>query len=132
GEGSNQRDYDGTPMVTDIMTEEELLAFAAVLRKVGRGFVQSNGAPPALWEQVAEVSGRPILYNFVTVTTDQHGVANGYFRDRLEWVREANLRGHRIFAQSITCEIAFEFCLDTWNLFDPNPIWREATLGTPE
>ena len=31
GEGSDQRDFDGAPMITDLMTHEEILAFARVL-----------------------------------------------------------------------------------------------------
>ena len=31
GPNSAQRDYDGTPMITDLMTHEEILTFAQVL-----------------------------------------------------------------------------------------------------
>ena len=39
-----QRDYDGTPMVTDEMTEREIVAFSRVLRRLGRGTTQITGA----------------------------------------------------------------------------------------
>ena len=34
GEGSDQRDYDGAPMITDRMTDEEILTFTQVLGEV--------------------------------------------------------------------------------------------------
>ena len=43
GEDSNQRDYDGTPMATDLMAEEDLVAFAGVLNKARKGFIQIAG-----------------------------------------------------------------------------------------
>ena len=45
-------------------------------------------------------------------------------------IADANRRGHRIYAQAVTTEIAFEFTLATWNLFDTSPVWRVVTLGT--
>ena len=48
GEDSVQRDYDGTPMATDLMAEEDLVAFAAVLGKVRKGFIQIAGGTPEL------------------------------------------------------------------------------------
>ena len=132
GANSVQRDFDGTPMITDTMAEADLLAFAGVLRKVGRGFIQGIGSTRDLWERISEVSGRPIIYNVVALTTDQHGVANETYRSTLDWIEDANRRGHRIYGQAVTTEIAFEFTLETWNLFDSSPVWRVVTLGGPE
>ena len=41
--GNVQRDYDGTPMVTDCMTEREIVAFSRALRRIGRGTTQITG-----------------------------------------------------------------------------------------
>ena len=41
--GNVQRDYDGTPMVTDAMTEREIVAFSRALRPLGRGTTQITG-----------------------------------------------------------------------------------------
>ncbi len=38
GSDSVQRDYDGTPMITDIMAPDDLIAFARVVREKRRGF----------------------------------------------------------------------------------------------
>merc|ERR1719473_21344 len=45
GQNSVQRDFDGTPMVTDTMSKEDLYAFGAVLADVGRGVMQITGTP---------------------------------------------------------------------------------------
>jgi N-acyl-D-aspartate/D-glutamate deacylase len=132
GANSIQRDFDGTPMITDTMSADDLMAFAGVLRKVNRGFIQGIGATRDLWEQLSTVSGRPIIYNVVALTTDQHGVANETYHSTLEWIADANMRGHRIYGQAVTTEIAFEFTMATWNLFDSSPVWRVVTLGGPD
>jgi N-acyl-D-aspartate/D-glutamate deacylase len=131
GENSVQRDYDGTPMITDTMSHDDLLAFAEVLGKVRSGFIQVAGASPKLSERLAEVSGRPVIWNVLAVSADQHGAATQNHNAVLNWVTDANSRGLRIIAQSVTCDIGFEFTLEDWNLFDTSPIWREVTLGTP-
>ena len=43
GQTSVQRDYDGTPMITDTMAKEDLYAFGSVLNEFGRGFMQVAG-----------------------------------------------------------------------------------------
>ena len=48
GENSVQRDYDGTPMITDVMSTDDLLAFARVLREKGRGVIQVIGSEVCL------------------------------------------------------------------------------------
>ena len=128
GDGGTQRDYDGTPMATDVMAEEDLLAFGAVLSKVRKGFIQIAGgrATPEFVNRLAEVSGRPIVYNALSAKTDQHGIALPGYEETEQWIAEANERGNRVFAQSITTAIAFEFQLDEWSLFDSVLSWREA------
>ena len=131
GEDSVQRDYDGMPMITDLMSEEDLLAFAAVMRKVGRGFAQISGSFETA-EKVAEVSGRPVIWNLLAPATDQHGQDTPPHRFMIDKLEEANARGLRIFAQALTVDVGFEFNLEDWNLFDSSPIWREVTIGTRE
>ena len=131
GPDSVQRDFDGTPMITDTMEIDDLLALARVLKKKGRGFVQLAGPPPVA-EQVAEASGRPVLWNALVLLPDHHGVTHGFYKDLLRWIEEANARGNRIFAQALTAQNNYEFTLDEWNLFDSIAAWREITTGTPE
>jgi N-acyl-D-aspartate/D-glutamate deacylase len=71
---NTQRDYDGTPMVTDVMADETCLALARVLAKRNEGFIQMVLATgnfkrdATFFEQLAEVSGRPVLFNAVQCT----------------------------------------------------------------
>src|SRR5262249_58078018 len=71
GPGAVQRDYDGGPMVTDVMRDETALVLAEVLAERNHGFVQMALATAdrahdfAHLEALAELSGRPLLYNVV-------------------------------------------------------------------
>ena len=131
GVNSHQRDYDGTPRITDTIAEDDLMAFAKVLRKLGRGVIQGIGAPGKTWEDLAASSGRPVIYNTVSPMADQHGVSNGRAEDVIAWIHECNARGNRVLGQATTIENELQFTMEDWNLFDFSPVWREATLGTP-
>ena len=106
---SVQRDYDGTPMITDILPDEFYLALAKALGEKGEGciqFTQSGATQSKLGveddfrflEKLAEVSGRPLLYNAILVS-DKHPESH---LTQLKWVAEANARGTRVFGQSVT------------------------------
>ncbi|HEX4880803.1 MAG TPA: amidohydrolase family protein, partial [Porticoccaceae bacterium] len=91
-----QRDFDGTPMPTDVMHDETCIALAKVLAKRNEGFIQMtmlSGKDPghdrAHMEQVAEVSGRPLLYNVVQAVASDPEV----HRSTLRWLRECHARG---------------------------------------
>ncbi len=131
GPNTVQRDYDGTPMITDTMSHDDLVFFASVLREKGRGFMQVIGADPKLTERLCEASGRPVVWNALVLSADQHGHTHGQYRDVIRWIDAANARGNRVFAQALTCQNNYEFSLDEWNLFDSIPAWREVTVGTP-
>ena len=127
-----QRDYDGTPMITDMMSREDIMLFAHVLRERGEGFIQIAGGGLRLAEELAAESGRPIIWNMLAVGADQHGAATMMHRDAIKWLDDVNARGLRIFAQALTCNVGFTFNMEEWNLFDSSPIWRQVTLGPRE
>jgi N-acyl-D-amino-acid deacylase len=127
-----QRDYDGTPMATDMMSHEDLMLFAEVLRERGEGFIQITGGGQKLAEDLAETSGRPIIWNLLAVGADQHGQSTMMHRDAIKWLEDANARGLRIFAQALTVRVGFAFNMEDWNLFDSSPLWRQVTLGSHE
>ena len=131
GPNSVQRDYDGTPMITDTMSHDDLEFFASVLGKKRRGFIQVIGADFELTERLSAASGRPIIWNALVLSADQHGNTYGTYQEVIRWIDEANARGNRIFAQALTCQNNYEFSLDEWNLFDSIPEWRAVTMGTP-
>jgi N-acyl-D-aspartate/D-glutamate deacylase len=78
--------------------------------------------------RLAEVSGRPALFNAVQVN-DRHPLA---FRSHLKALAEAHARGAQVFGQALTARIPARLTFENWNLFDNSPTWREATLGTVE
>ncbi len=133
GPGSGQRDYDGTPMITDTMAPEDLQSFAEVLAKCRAGFIQLTGGGMELNEKLAEVSGRPVIYNLIVIAkVDQHGNRMAGHQDTIDWLNEANARGNRVFGQAVTVKIGYELTLEHWNMFDTHELWRDLTLGTPE
>ena len=134
GANSVQMDYDGTPMVTDIMHNETCLAFARVLAERNEGFIQSiflspngeNADSERHFEELARVSGRPILYNVVQASDrfpERH-------RNQLQWLARCRDQGLRIYGQGVTTDPGFTFTFEDWNMWDDHADWREATLGT--
>ena len=60
--GNVQLDYDGTPMVTDCMTEREVSPSLGRCGSIGRGTTQITG-PLDTAALIARESGRPIIWN---------------------------------------------------------------------
>ncbi len=141
GRNSVQADFDGSPMVTDLMADETALAFARVLGERNEGFIQMTYLPEATeyggdlqahsekhYEDLALASGRPILYNAILVN-DQYP---DRFRGQLKWLESCARRGIRVLGQSLTLEQSFSFTFKDWNLWDDMPAWRECTTGPIE
>ncbi len=133
GPGAVQRDYDGGPMVTDVMHDETALHLAEVLAERNHGFMQmalatADGAHDFLHlERLAEVSGRPVLYNVVQSFV-RHPEAH---RSLIAWLDSCRQRGVRVYGQGVTTTAAFTFTFEDWNLFDDDPAWLDATVGSP-
>jgi len=138
---SFQRDYDGTPMVSDILSDEVYLTLARALGERDRGFIQYTQVSASLDDpargahddlafnvRLAEESGRPLLFNAIVVNDEFPEV----FRSQLRWLEETNARWIRVFGQASSVRIPVTFTFEDWNLFDLSPVWREATLGTVE
>ncbi len=129
-----QNDYDGTPMVTDTMSDDDAFAFADVLGEKREGFIQitqATGDGPAdfkVVEELARRSGCPILYNVVFALDGVPALHRGI----LGWIADCQRRGLRIFGQGQTVRATYYFSLDDWNLYDSSPAWRDATTGTRE
>ncbi|HUI25119.1 MAG TPA: amidohydrolase family protein [Candidatus Kryptonia bacterium] len=126
-----QRDFDGSPMVSDVMRDETCVQLAEVLAERNEGFVQitlakSDGTTLDHIARLARVSGRPILWNVVLAFDNAPHVHKG----QLAWLREVRERGLPIYGQGVTTDAGFTFSFDEWNLFDEIECWREATTGT--
>jgi N-acyl-D-aspartate/D-glutamate deacylase len=130
GPNHSQQDYDGTPFLTDTLHFDEVLLFAEVLRERRMGFIQILCPDLEKVEKLAEVSGRPIIYNVLAASRDQHGMSTNAHRDTIDWLKRCNDRGLRLFASAITSEVGHTFSLDNWNFFDGIDSWREALIGT--
>ena len=139
GQNSVQRDYDATPMVTDLMTDREILTFARALSDRDEGFIElayretgdegqvMEEATMKMFERVAEASGRPILYQTVQPQADDPTP----HRERLRWLEDCVRRGLRIYGQGQFQTGDLEVNFEDINQFDDTPTWREVTLGRP-
>jgi N-acyl-D-aspartate/D-glutamate deacylase len=141
GKNSLQADYDGTPMVTDLMADETALEFGRVLGERNAGFIQMSYIPDESqyegdaahhtekhYEELAAVCGRPILFNAVVV----NDAYPERFRAQLKWLETCARRGIRVYGQGVTLEVGFAFSFKDWNLWDDMPAWRECTTGAIE
>lgn len=139
---SIQPDWDGTPMPTDIMDEENILTFGRVLAERNEGFIQMTYVPDIpgaiesdaqthiekFYEKLAEVSDRPILYNAVAANDK----FPGRHRRQIKWLESCRDRGLKVYGQSATVEGGFTFTFADWNLWEDVPAWKEATTGNFE
>ncbi len=134
GPDSVQADFDGSPMVTDTMADEDILALAEVLRERDEGFIQiTQAAGPikkdlAFLEKLADTAQRPILHNVIAPARRDPEV----HRRPLRWIDDCRERGLPIYAQCGTGRSGFAFTLEHWNLYDASPAWREVTTGSKE
>ncbi len=131
---ANQRDFDGSPMPTDCMRDETALELARVLADRNEGFIQMtyvSGDPQHdldHFEELAAVSGRPILYNAVV----GHASYPKRHKKQLEWLASCRERGLSVYGQGMTTATPYFFDLEGWNLFDDSEAWMEATTGSHE
>src|SRR5262249_20115092 len=134
GPDSTQADYDGSPMVTDTMCDEDILNLARVLRGRDEGFIEITQATGAIKDDLAFVeklameARRPILHNAIAPARKdplphQRSIA---------WLKRCREKGLPIFGQTATFRTGFAFTLEHWNLYDASPAWRAVTTGTKE
>ena len=142
GPNSEQRDYDGTPMITDLMTEEEMLTFARVLADRDAGLIElayrhvgeiegpsgeeRDTKDMEFYERVAEVSGQPVLYQ--TVQAD--AIDPTRVQKKLQWLEDCARRGLRMYGQGNIRRGGVEFTFNNFSMYDDSPYWRQATLGS--
>jgi len=134
GRNSAQADYDGSPMVTDTMCDEDILNLAEVLRERGEGFIQitqSTGKIKedlAFLEKLAETAQRPVLHNAIAPSRKDPRV----HQRSLDWLEKMRAKGLPIYGQTATVRTGFSFTLENWNLYDSSRAWRRVTTGTFE
>jgi N-acyl-D-aspartate/D-glutamate deacylase len=139
GNRSVQRDYDGTPMATDLMHDETMLAFAKALGERDEGIIQYtyldieamltgdmstiiNKVRPHI-EEVARVSGRPVI-------------VGGAGEADTGWTRSCQEKGLRVYGVYVTTALDATPIISTLEeaagSFDFALSWTEATVGTGE
>ncbi|HXW85274.1 MAG TPA: amidohydrolase family protein, partial [Candidatus Binataceae bacterium] len=128
-----QRDFDGTPMVSDLMSDDTCLALARVLGRRNEGFMQMTLVSGDVahdmqhFEKLAELSGRPVLYNVVQPRDNRPFIHRG----AISWLDSCRQRGLRVYGQAVTADTGMAFTFENWNLFDERQAWCDATTGTP-
>jgi N-acyl-D-aspartate/D-glutamate deacylase len=134
GPDSTQADFDGSPMVTDTMCDEDILCLAEVLAERDEGFIQitqSTGdarGDLAFQEKLAAVARRPILHNaIIAATQDAH-----IHQRSLRWIEKCWQQGLPVYGQTATLRTGNAFTLEHWNLYDASPAWRAITTGSRE
>ena len=134
GPAAVQRDWDGTPMPTDMMNDETARVLAQVLADRNQGVVQMTLTTDdikhdlAHLEEIASISGRPLLHNVVQAFEDRPHI----HKRQIEWLERCRERGIPVDGQGVTSDVGFTFTLEDWNLYDDSQDWMEACMGTKE
>jgi len=134
GRHSGQADFDGSPMVTDTMVDEDILNLARVLRERDEGFIEITQATGhikqdlAFVEKLAETANRPILFQAVTASIRNPDI----HRKSLAWVERMRAKGLPVFGQGGTVRSGFAITLEHWNLYDVSAAWRDLLTGTKD
>ena len=131
-EGNVQLDFDGTPMVTDLMSERDLKAFSRAMGSTGRGVSQVTGNMEFA-ETMARESGRPVIWNALMAdgALNQHGGATMTAQTAIDRLNVLNQEeGLRVYAQAQTVNFGSQFTFEDYNLLDAVPVWKEACMGT--
>jgi N-acyl-D-aspartate/D-glutamate deacylase len=134
GPAAVQRDWDGTPMPTDMMNDETCRMFARVLGERNQGVVQMTLTSDdvrhdmAHLEELASISGRPILHNVIQAFEDRPHI----HRRGIEWLERCRERGIPVYGQGATTDAGFTFTFADWNLYDDSQAWMELCLGSKE
>jgi len=124
---SVQRDYDGTPMVTDTMSDELCMAFAQVIGRRGEGNIQLTQVNNYDFiEKLAQTSGQPLIFNAIA----SNDFRPHSFRQLIDWVESCQARGSPVWGQAAIVGNDEYFMLADYNLLDGNPEWRAITLGS--
>jgi N-acyl-D-aspartate/D-glutamate deacylase len=127
------RDYDGGYLPTHVVSREEWLEMAGVLRDYTRGSMEwtmgesLRGLGKDFLLEMAKTSGKPMNWNSIVydpATPDS-------WRQDLEWTEKVYEEAVVLPLNSCV-PIDFEFTMDTIGLFDQLPAWNEATVGTLE
>jgi N-acyl-D-amino-acid deacylase len=123
-DGNSHKDVDGRPMPTDAMDVEDAYYLAGVLRERDEGVIQvlcelaSGVRNRHVAEELARVSGRPVLHNVVS----PFDARPSHHTSVLTWLDECEMKGLNIYTQTLAFRVWSEFnAIDqnNWQLVDP-------------
>jgi N-acyl-D-aspartate/D-glutamate deacylase len=129
---------DGRPLPANVAPAEEVLALASVLGEQNAGTIQLNGgvlgaevAPRdafRLLRQIAEASGRPVLYNSI-MQRQENDVSDEAMALADELLRD----GHRVHGTGSALPIGTSFTLKiAQDFFRRLPTWAAVLARPPE
>ena len=115
GRNSVQADYDGTPMVTDLMHDETALALASVLGERNEGFIQMSYIPDArrVRRRRPKLMPSSITRNWRWRQAGRFSTTRSRSTMRIRsasavscrWLESCAERGIRVYGQSATLEV---------------------------
>ena len=132
GPNSVQADFDGSPMVTDTMGDEDILGLGRGARRARRG-LHPDHAGHRRHQGRPRVPGEAGGGGPPADPLQRRGA--GPQRSRgpprpMRWIERCREKGLPMFAQCGTGRAGFAFTLEHWNLYDASPAWRAVTTGT--
>jgi N-acyl-D-amino-acid deacylase len=132
GVPSVQPDWDGSPMITDMLPDAEIIEFGKALGEYGRGFIEMfDGAPSdhATVEEfmttLARASNRPIVRN-ILLANDEYPKNHRAF---LDWLNESHEEGLQVFGMGFTVRSPTVLTFEDWSLWDGFPGWNKVMNG---
>lgn len=130
GKNNLHLDFDGTPMPTDVMAVDQIVAVAQALADRGRGVIQClSGFPGSnpnvvASERLAAETGRPVFHN-VVITTD----AAPLHKDGLAWLDRMRSAGSDMYGASFCHRMWTEISIGTSTVFDHDPTFRQLSYA---
>ena len=137
GVPSVQPDFDGSPMITDLLPDREIIEFGRWLGEYGRGFIEMFDAAPsdhdsveAFMTSLARASGRPIVRNILLASDAPRGRHN--HRQFLDWLNASHEEGLQVFGMGFTVRSPTVLTFSDWSLWDGQPGWNKVMNGPIE
>lgn len=135
GVPSVQPDWDGSPMITDLLIDSEIIEFGKALGEYGRGFIEMFDHAPTdhdttedFMTSLAEASGRPIVRN-ILLANERHPESHQAF---LDWLDESHEKGLQVFGMGFTVRSPTIITFEDWSLWDGAPCWHDVMNGSYE
>jgi N-acyl-D-amino-acid deacylase len=129
---SVQPDWDGSPMITDLLPDHEIIEIGGWLKERGEGFIEmfDNGQTDHetvedFMTSLAEASDRPIVRNILLANDDAPEAHENF----LDWLDESHAKGLQVFGMGFTVRSPTILTFEDWSLWDNAPHWHDVMNG---